>query len=499
MESYIFQVILFQLAFLLVYELLLKKETFFNHNRVYLLVTPVLAFLLPVINIEMLSGIVPQESVTSISRFWLPEVYIGGATQNVQQLPEIVLSTKNHAFNWLPIIYFLGAFVSLGIIGKKLINLRKLFKFDVVSEVKNFKIIEIPSSNIACTFNKTIFLGAALSKIEREQIVAHELIHVQQKHSYDLVFFEILKIIFWFNPLIYIYQNRIAALHEFIADSNVVKTIEKRSYYEQLLNTAFNTQNISFINQFFNHSLIKKRIVMLQKSKSKTIAKFKYFLMVPLIVLMLTYVSCSEKEDSQISTTNSVEIENDIITLKVKDLKNLTEEEKEKMDIYISEIASGSNYNALKIIDGEKSITIGPSGNIQVGRVNSKSSIKSNNVDVPFALIEQVPLYPECQDLATNKEQQKCMSQKIQDHVIANFNSELGKDAGLTGVNRVIVQFKIDKNGEIVDVKARAPHPKLEVEAIRVINSLPKMIPGQQKGKDVGVMYSLPIVFDVNE
>jgi bla regulator protein BlaR1 len=376
--------------------------------------------------------------------------------------------------------------------------LRKLFKFNIISEVKSFKIIEIPSSNVACTFNRTIFLGEDLTKIEREQIIEHELIHVQQKHSYDLVYFEILKTIFWFNPLIYIYQNRIAALHEFIADSNVVRTTEKRCYYEQLLNSAFNTQNISFINQFFNHSLIKKRILMLQKSQSKTISKFKYLIILPLSLLMLTYVSCSEKENSEIIMTNSVEIENDIITLKVKDLKNLTEQEKEKMEMYISEIASGSNYKALKMIDGEKSITIGSSGNMKVERRNGKSEILANNVDVPFALIEQVPLFPGCESLSSNEEQKKCMSQKIQGHVQENFNIKLGEEVGLKGVNRVIVQFKIDKNGNIVDVRSRAPHQKLEEEASRVINSLPKMIPGKQKGKNVGVMYSLPIVFQVD-
>ncbi|WP_010231685.1 M56 family metallopeptidase [Gillisia marina] len=393
MESYIFQVILFHLAFLLVYELLLKKETFFNHNRVYLLVTPVLAFMLPIINIEMLSGIVPQESITSISRFWLPEVYIGGATQNVQQLPEIVLSTKNHALNWLPIIYCLGAIVSLGIIGKKLINLRKLFKFDVVSEVKNFKIIEIPSSNIACTFNKTIFLGAALPKIEREQIVAHELIHVQQKHSYDLVFFEILKIFFWFNPLIYIYQNRIAALHEFIADSSVVKTIEKRSYYEQLLNTAFNTQNISFINQFFNHSLIKKRIVMLQKSKSKTIAKFKYLVLLPLLLVMLTVVSCTQESPQKMEKESSISEQLAEIKQALDEGKELSEIEKNQFFVIMEQIVKDRNDWPL------------PPPPAQYPDKSSSNGFPGS--DVPFAIIDQVPLYPGCENLSSNEEQKK--------------------------------------------------------------------------------------------
>ncbi len=91
------------------------------------------------------------------------------------------------------------------------------------------------------------------------------------------------------------------------------------------------------------------------------------------------------------------------------------------------------------------------------------------------------------------------MSEKVQEFVQRKFNTDLGSQLGLTGVNRVIVQFKIDKNGNITDVRSRAPHPRLEQEAARVINSLPKMQPGRQRGKPVGVMYSLPIVFQVQD
>ncbi|RKS55894.1 beta-lactamase regulating signal transducer with metallopeptidase domain [Gillisia mitskevichiae] len=483
MQSYIIQVVLFQLLFLVVYEVLLKKETFFSYNRAYLLLTPVLAFLLPIINIEMLSGFVPQESVTSISRFWLPEVNIGGVTQNTQQLPEIVLSKKSHSFNWMTIIYCIGAIVSLGIVGKKLFNLRKLFKFNVISKVKQFNIVEIPSSNVACTFNKTIFLGDELTAIEKEQIVAHELIHVEQKHSYDLVIFEILKIIFWFNPLIYIYQNRIAALHEFIADSNVIKIVEKRSYYEQLLNTAFNTQNISFINQFFNHSLIKKRIVMLQKSKSKTNAKFKYLVILPLMLIMLTIVSCTQEGPEEMAKESS-------ISKQLAEIKQALDEGKE-----LSEVERDQFFSIMEqIVKEESDLPLPPP---QYSDKSSSNGIPGS--DVPFALIDQVPLFPGCESLSSNEEQKKCMTNKITEFVSENFNTKIGEDLKLTGVNRVVVQFKIDKNGNIVNVRARAPHPSLEEEAKRVINALPKMIPGEQKGKPVGVMYSLPIVFQVHK
>lgn len=119
--------------------------------------------------------------------------------------------------------------------------------------------------------------------------------------------------------------------------------------------------------------------------------------------------------------------------------------------------------------------------------------------DVPFAVIENVPVYPGCENFRTNEEKKKCMSEKITEFVKRRFNTDLGSQLGLSGVNRVIVQFKIDTQGNIVDIRSRAPHPRLEQEAARVIGSLPKMEPGKQRGKAVGVMYSLPIVFQVQD
>src|SRR5690606_8271325 len=297
MTAYILQAILFQLLFLLVYEFLLKKETFFVYNRWYLLITTVLSFLLPLIKIEALGILVPAESLSQMSTIFLPEVFIGSGAgaESVEHLPEVVIETSAAAFNPWMMIYFFGVVATLVIILKKYSALCRMFRFKKIAAEGYVNIIEVPNSTIACTFYRTIFLGEQLFEAERQHILSHELVHVKQKHSLDLVFFEVLKVIFWFNPLIYIYQNRIAIVHEFIADAAVVDITEKRSYYEQLLNSAFNTQNISFINQFFNHSLIKKRIIMLQKTRSKSVSKIKYLLIVPLMLLMLTYVACSEE------------------------------------------------------------------------------------------------------------------------------------------------------------------------------------------------------------
>ncbi|WP_026450810.1 energy transducer TonB [Aequorivita capsosiphonis] len=123
--------------------------------------------------------------------------------------------------------------------------------------------------------------------------------------------------------------------------------------------------------------------------------------------------------------------------------------------------------------------------------------VEEEIADVPFAVIENVPVYPGCESEKSNDAKKKCMSTKISEFINKKFDTNLASDLGLEGRQRISVQFKIDKNGKVVDVRARAPHPRLEKEALNVVSSLPNMTPGKQRGKPVGVLYSLPIIFDI--
>lgn len=120
------------------------------------------------------------------------------------------------------------------------------------------------------------------------------------------------------------------------------------------------------------------------------------------------------------------------------------------------------------------------------------------DIEVPFSVIENVPIFPGCEK-GNNAAKKKCMSDKIAKFVNRKFNTELASDLGLSGRQRINVIFKISKTGAITGVRARAPHPGLEKEAARVINLLPKMKPGKQRGKAVTVPYSLPIIFQVQD
>jgi protein TonB len=129
--------------------------------------------------------------------------------------------------------------------------------------------------------------------------------------------------------------------------------------------------------------------------------------------------------------------------------------------------------------------------------INSVDEEEEIVEDVPFMIIEKVPIFPGCK--GSNKELRDCFSAKVTKFVSKKFNAELASDLGLTpgSVQKIFVVFRIDKNGDVADIKARAPHKKLQEEVIRVVNLLPKMTPGKQRGKSVGVKYGLPIVFKV--
>ena len=116
--------------------------------------------------------------------------------------------------------------------------------------------------------------------------------------------------------------------------------------------------------------------------------------------------------------------------------------------------------------------------------------------DVPFAIIEDVPVFPGCK--GNKKKLRECFGKQIQKHFRKKFDGDLPNELGLTpGKKRLIMQFKVDKDGSITGFFARAPHPRLEKEAIRILKLLPRMKPGKQRGKPVAVKYTLPLRIDV--
>ncbi|SFZ89428.1 TonB protein C-terminal [Flaviramulus basaltis] len=537
MIHYILQTIVFQIFFLLVYDIVLKKETFFNWNRLYLLVTAVLSFILPFIKIERFKEVVSQNFIIA-----LPEVVLGKLNP-INNTPINVDASviETTTLFTLGNLFYLGVFIASIIFLFKLINVLILINKNPKTKAGKLMLVHLIKSTGAFSFFNYVFLGEYLDEKEKEAILKHEMVHVNQNHTIDLLFFEVLRILFWFNPLVYIYQNKMITLHEFIADADAVKHQNKTEYYQNLLSQVFSTKQISFINPFYKQSLIKKRIVMLQKSKSKQVNLLKYVLLIPVVFGMLIYTSTEAQNNSneEVSVTTEIsfytfyddklkdefykeylkfknkdeakillekDIQEGVLRLFVNDIKNMTSKEQQLYNQKKELLDSKDYFTKLITINnnGTNSIYYIPSKSVLINNRDDSKAIALNEVDleVGFSVVDQVPVFPSCETLETNEEKRDCMSKNISEFVNKNFNIKLANDLKLTGRQRINTIFKIDTEGNIVDIRSRASHPDLEEEAIRVIKLLPKMLPGEQKDKKVIVPYSLPIIFniaDVNE
>lgn len=433
MINYCIQIILFQALFLFVYDAFLSKETFFTKNRWYLLTTSILSFVIPLIKIPFL-----QESLPNQVSTLLPEVVL--SPQTVLEQTSLISSVS-----YMNILFWLGVSLFAVLFLRKVWRLLSLINSHSMEKRGKYKLIYLSDSKEAFSFFNYIFIGENISNAEEKKIIQHELVHSSQRHSIDLLFFEILKIFMWFNPLVYVYQRRVSMLHEYISDEAVVKSSSKKEYMNQLINEVFDVQNISFVNQFFIGSFIKKRIKMLSREKSKGFNQLKYLLLVPMLMGMLIYSSCSGRTDS-------------------------------------------SKPSEETVVNGQLGEIVLSNQSTDVNKQNTDDSL-----DVLFTDIDKIPTFPGC------KENDKaCFNTNVQKHFATKFDANLPKKLGLDpGKKRLLALFVIDKNGEIGTIKTKAPTPELEQELTRVIKLLPKMIPGEHKGKKVGVKYTLPIRIDV--
>lgn len=163
----------------------------------------------------------------------------------------------------------------------------------------------------------------------------------------------------------------------------------------------------------------------------------------------------------------------------------------------IQEVNIGStetNQNESVDIDAYSNTGEGDGEVVAVGDVGD---VKEEIADIPFSIIETVPVFPGCESLKTNEERKECMSQKVNEFVHKNIDMDVASNLKLSGTHRIFIAFKIDDKGSIVDIAARAPHPKLESEGIRVVGMLPDMKPGEQRGRPVGVLFSLSIFIKI--
>ena len=282
---YLLQVNLYLVAFYALYILLLAKETYFVINRIYLIGAGILSLVIPYIKLDWFAKAeVHQQFYVSVDQMLSQAV--------------VVTEVEKH-FNWgllIVAVYVFGVLFFTAKLIFKLLHLKKLFKTGINEQAFSF-------------LNKKV---VSRSLPQQETINHHENIHIKQLHTLDVLFFEVLGIINWFNPVSYLFKKAVKNIHEYLADEETARLqSDKETYALLLLSHALKVSPNTLTNSFFNKSMLKKRIYMLHKQRSNKVAILKYGLFVPLFGLALVLSSSTiNKNQGILSISNQIPLSN---------------------------------------------------------------------------------------------------------------------------------------------------------------------------------------------
>jgi len=275
-------------VFYLFYLLFLKKETYFQFNRFYLIGSALLALFIPVINVDFnsashISGVEQiYPFISQVNNIQL------GIHQTIAQESNVLNISVADVIYW---VYMAGLFI----MALKLFNgLFKLFGIiDRSPKLKNQDHTLLIAEEVpAASFFSYIFWKDKHDKSDpiQKTIMNHEMVHVRQWHSLDVVIMEVMVIIKWFNPLIYLFRNSLKQTHEFIADKYVTDQMGDKLRYASILLNNSGTANLPPVSNHF-YGNIKERIEMLSTKKSAKLQQLKYFAILPLTIILFSLFS----------------------------------------------------------------------------------------------------------------------------------------------------------------------------------------------------------------
>lgn len=321
------------------YHFLLRKETFFTSNRWFLLLGLFTSVLLPLV---VLTKIIWVES-TPVNYDW-------------SSLPINTIVDEDHTEEYiylgLAVMYCIGTLYLLIKFGFDFYSLQKVFKGKTIKRQADFKFIDIQDNLAPFSFFNTIVYNSSLySTSELENILEHEKVHSEQNHTVDVLISRLFCIVFWFNPFIWFYKKAIVQNLEYIADDEATKKISDKKAYQFTLLKITTHENCVAITNHFYQSLIKKRIVMLNKNQSKKSNSWKYILILPALVAFVFSFQietiAQEKKSEQIITEPSKTNENSVDVYKIN--KNTTDEELKEKSSNLKE-----NYAIIATFSGIK-------------------------------------------------------------------------------------------------------------------------------------------------
>ena len=506
--NYLLQSNLYLIVFFSFYWVFLRKETFNNYNRAYLVLSGIASFVIPFWNLDLVqSWFITQKTAQAVEAFNLPALIV----QNPQVDQEFSLTT------YFPAVYGL---ISAAFALKFLTNILNLYRFINGNE----------TLNKAFSFFNTIIIA---NDVDPDDVIYnHERVHASQYHSFDVLLFEIIGIFCWFNPIIYAYKIAIKNIHEFIADEIASTQLGSKIEYAMVLfSERFQTHPSVLVSNFFTKTSLKLRIEMLNKAKSKKMAMLKYGLIAPIFLGMLVFTSVAIANGKKITDllliTSKKTIKGTLINYDKKPIKGAT-----VVDIRTQKRTQTDE-------EGNFALPIqGFDTNLEVSHVSYRTkNIKVlSETPITITMRRYINELSGAFVLAADKEISiKTQSESIKTELIVeeNANSELklveqnaefvggasamyeylrknlrypeeAKKNNKQGI--VYIKFTVGETGAISKVRSISPLGYvgfvgygLENEAKRVVQSMPNWQPAMQNGKPENVEYALPIQFILEE
>ncbi|HLF50680.1 M56 family metallopeptidase [Flavobacterium sp.] len=422
------------------YHLFLEREKMHHFNRFYLLFSLIFSLTIPFITIEIIQEI-PKSNIE---------------IDSIEAGTFVVEEVTNYLPTLLWSLYGLVTFLFTVKFIKNIIKFISKIKSNATINYKNAKLILLKEKTLPHTFLNTIFINENdyQNRNIEEELYTHELTHVTQKHTLDILFIEILKTIFWFNPIFHFYKKAIQLNHEFLADEKVIKSYNNVPFYQNLLLSKATVNHTFYLASNLNYLITKKRLIMMTKTTKPSIALLKKLAVTP-IIIALFFMLC---------------------------LKTVAQE---KITIEKPENNTYTKKKGAEKVSGPEKPHSLPKISKSPIAINKYEEEKTNELgkDSEATKITEITKQPEFPG------------------GMAEFYKFVGKnfkfpkeaiDNNLEG--KIFIKFMIEKDGNLTDFQILSDLGfGTREEIIRVLSLSPKWLPGEENNKPVRVQYSLPI------
>ncbi|SKD05615.1 TonB family C-terminal domain-containing protein [Chitinophaga ginsengisegetis] len=410
------------------YYIALRNNRFHQWNRYYLVLITLISLLTPLLKIPLPGQATESSAVLSY-------------TARIVNIRETVISaspgiSSGTVLNTL-YIAVIGLLLTRTVIS--LFRIKNLIRRSQVQEIPPYRFVKNKDIKAPFSFFSYIFWDhqTSLNSPEGQQIFKHELVHLQEKHSTDKLFMELVTAVCWINPFFHLIKRELALVHEFLADKKAAGE-EIAGYAQTILQMAFQSKQFSITNDFF-HPPIKRRILMLTQFHTPRFSYLRRIMVLPLAAFI--FCSLAFVADKRPSAIPALTATNTVV----------------------------STPSAV------------PAANLAMDTTPVKKVNKTK--DNVYTFVEQPPSFPGGEEALA-----KYLSRNIR-------YPKTAQEKNISGT--VFVSYVVNEEGNITDVRLLGKNPGfgLAEEAIRVVKEMPQWVPGKHQGKTVSVQFNLPIRF----